>query len=186
MKGLLRVLALDDGSFKPRQKGNALLVGVVSRLDCLIEGIVSTKVKVDGLDSTKKIVALLQKSKFKSQINFVLLDGLNFAGFNIVDLPFLSKELGVPVIAVLRKKPRMDKIREALSCFKDGKKRLALIEKAGPVMESGKIFFQASGTDAKTVKTVLSKITKCGNLPEPLRLAHLIASGISRGESTRP
>jgi hypothetical protein len=186
MKGLLRVLALDDGSFKPRQKGNAILVGVISRFDGLVEGILSSKVSVNGSDSTKRIIALVKKSRFSSQVNFVLLDGIGFAGFNIVDLPLLSRGLGVPAIAVLRKRPNMKKIAAALSGLRGGKKKLALIEKAGPVMEAGKIFFQVSGADAETVKTVLSKTIKCGNLPEPLRLAHLVASGISRGESTRP
>lgn len=186
MKGLLRVLAIDDGSFKPRQKGKAILVAVLSRLDNRVEGILSTKVSVDGLDSTKKIIEMVKKSKFKQQANFLILDGVNFAGFNIVDLPLLSKKLGIPAIAIARKKPRMEKIKLALSCFKDCKKRIALIEKAGSIHKAGNIFFQCSGTDAQTVKTVLAKTTKWSNLPEALRLAHLIASGISRGESTRP
>ena len=186
MKGLLRVLAIDDGFFKPRQKGKVLLAGVVSRLDNRIEGIVSTTVSVDGLDSTRKIIEMLEKSKFKSQVNFLILDGLNFAGFNIVDLPKLSKKLGIPAIAVLRKRPRMQKIEKALSSFKDKSKRMKLIEKAGEIHTGKKIFFQCAGADRKTVKTVLAKTTKWSNLPEPLRLAHLIASGTTIGESTRP
>jgi hypothetical protein len=186
LKGLLRVLALDDGFFKPKEKGSALLVGVVSRLDLRFEGLVSTCVEVDGLDSTQKIIDLVQGSKFGPQIKLILLDGLNFAGFNLVDLPKLSKELSVPAVAVLRKKPRMGEIRKALAGFKDKGKRLELIEKAGPVFEAGNIFFQHHGGDRKAIKAVLAKTTKNGNLPEPLRLAHLIASGISLGESTRP
>ena len=186
MKKLLRVLAIDDGYFKPRQKGKALLVGVLSRLDGRLEGIVSTTVKVDGLDSTAKIAEMIQKSKFKSQASFLILDGINFAGFNIVDLPLLSKKLATPVIAVQRKKPRMQRIEKALDKFKDKKKRMKLIEKAGEIHPSGKIFFQCSGTDRKTVKTVLAKTTKYSNIPEPLRLAHMIASGTTLGESTRP
>ncbi len=186
LKGLLRVLALDDGFFKPGEKGNALLVGVVSRLDLRFEGVVSTSVNVDGLDSTKKIIQLVKNSKFRPQVNFLLLDGLNFAGFNLVDLPKLNEELSVPAIAVLRKKPRLEEIKKALAGFKDKEKRLELIEKAGPVFEAGEIFFQHAGGDRKAIKAVLAKTTKNGNLPEPLRMAHLIASGVSLGESTRP
>ena len=186
MKGLLRVLAIDDGSFKPRQKGKAILIAVLSRLDNRVEGILSTSVKVDGLDSTKKIIEMVKKSKFEQQVNFLILDGINFAGFNIVDLPLLSKKLGIPAIAIVRKRPELEKIKLALSCFKDCGKRIALIEKAGPIHKAGNIFFQCSGADRQTVKTVLAKTTKWSNLPEALRLAHLIASGVSRGESTRP
>ena len=186
MKGLLRVLAIDDGFFRPREKGKAILVGVVSRLDNRVEGILSTSVRVDGLDSTSKIISLVEKSRFRGQINFILLDGLNFAGFNLVDLEKLHESLGIPAISVLRKRPRMEKIERALANFKDVRKRLRLIEKAGPVLKAKKVFFQFKGSDEKTVKAILSKTAKTGNLPEPLRLAHLIASGISLGESTRP
>jgi len=186
LKKLPRILAIDDGSFKPRQKGKALLLGIVSRLDNRVEGIVTTSVSVDGLDSTRKIIKMLKESKFKPQVKYIMLDGINFAGFNFVDLPKLNKELGIPVIAVLRKKPRIERIESALQHFKDKKKRLKLIEKAGEVKQGKKIFFQCCGCDEKTVKTILAKTTKCGNLPEPLRLAHLAASGVSLGESTRP
>lgn len=186
LKNLFRILAVDDGSFRPREKGRAILIGVVSRVDGRVEGILSTDVEVDGLDSTERIAAMLGESKFKQQVKFLILDGLNFAGFNLVDLPKLSRRLGIPCIAVQRKRPRLEKIRAALSGFRDKPKRLQLIEKAGPVKKAGSVFFQASGGEAKEIKTVLSKTTKHGNLPEPLRLAHLVASGVSRGESTRP
>jgi len=182
----LRILAIDDGAFKPKQKGKALLVGVISRQADRIEGILSTSVKVDGLDSTKKIIKMLQESRFKKEVDFLILNGINFAGFNLVDLPLLSKELGIPAIAVLRKKPRMQKIEHALSNFPDKKKRMQLIEKAGEIFKADKVFFQCQGAEPETIKTVLAATVKYSSLPEPLRLAHLIASGISLGESTRP
>ncbi len=186
MKQLLRVLAVDDGYFKPRQKGKAILVGVVSRLDGRIEGILSTSVSVDGLDSTKKIISMIKGSKFKPQVSFLLLQGVNFAGFNIADVAKLNRLLGIPVIIVFRRMPRMHKIERALSKFRDKGKRMRLIEKAGEIHCFGQIHFQLCGTDVKTAKTVLKKTAKYSNLPEPLRLAHLIASGVSIGESTRP
>lgn len=186
MKHLLRVLAIDDGYFKPRQKGETILVGVVSRLDSQIEGILSTKVQVDGLDSTKQISSMLLNSKFSNQISFILLSGLNFAGFNIVDLKKLFARTGIPIIIVFRKMPRMHKIEAALGKFRDWKKRMNLIAQAGEIFHCSKIHFQVHGTDAKTAASVLRKTIKHSNLPEPLRLAHLIASGVSIGESTRP
>ncbi|MBN2067451.1 MAG: DUF99 family protein [Candidatus Diapherotrites archaeon] len=186
MKKLPRVLAIDDGFFRPRQKGRAILVGVVSRLDNRIEGILSGEVNVDGLDSTQKIISMLAKSKFKQQVSFLILDGVNFAGFNIVDVDRLFKRLSVPIIIVFRKMPRMEKIEKALGNFKDGKKRLKLIAKAGEIHSFNSIHFQVKGTDAKTAKSVLRKTIKYSKLPEPLRMAHLIASGVSIGESTRP
>ena len=186
MKELLRVLAVDDGYFKPRKKGKTILVGVISRLDGRIEGILSTKIDVDGTDCTAKIIRMLKESKFEKQAQFVLLAGLNSAGFNMVDLPKLNKALGIPCIVAMRKMPRMDKIEAALSRFKDKKKRMGLIEKAGKIFAGKNVFFQFAGTDEKTARAILRKTRKHSNMPEPLRLAHLIASGITLGESTRP
>jgi len=39
LKPLVRVIGIDDGVFQPREKGQTILVGVVSRLDNKIEGI---------------------------------------------------------------------------------------------------------------------------------------------------
>lgn len=186
METALRILAIDDGAFKPRQKGNAILVGVLSRHAGRIEGILSTSVKVDGLDSTKKIIQMLKGSRFKKEADFIFLNGINFAGFNLVDLPLLSKELGIPAIAVLRKMPRMQKIEKALSNFRDKKKRMQLVEKAGQIYKADHVFFQCQGIEPEKAKTILAAATKYSSIPEPLRLAHLIASGISLGESTRP
>ena len=45
LKPLIRVIAFDDGHFTPKTKGEAFLVGVISRLDNRVEGIVSTKIE---------------------------------------------------------------------------------------------------------------------------------------------
>ncbi|MCX6798679.1 MAG: DUF99 family protein, partial [Candidatus Diapherotrites archaeon] len=167
MKQLLRVIAIDDGYFKPKTKGSTILVGVVSRLDGRVEGILTSAVKVDALDSTNAIAKMVRASKFDKQAAFVLLSGLNFAGFNIVDLPALSRRLGIPCIAVMRKQPNMQKISAALSRFRDNKKRMALIKKAGEIHKGDSVLFQFAGTDEKTARMVLRKTRMHSNIPEP-------------------
>ena len=186
MKALARVIGIDDGFFKPRTKMKTYIVGVVFRVDNRIEGIISEKIKVDALDSTEKIISMISKSKFKPQIKVVLLGGVNFAGFNIIDAEKLYKKLRIPIIIVFRKKPRMEKIRNALKSFKDFDKRIALIKKAGEIHRANNFFFQCHGIEQKEAQVILKKCSYHSNLPEPIRLAHLIASGITLGESTRP
>ncbi len=185
IKPFIRVIAFDDGFFKPRTKSLTHLVGVVYRADNRIEGLLSTKISVDSLDSTRKIIKLLSKSRFLDQIAFILLSGINFAGFNIVDVEKLNRELGKPVIIVFRKKPNFKKIFSALEKFKDSKRRIALINKAPKVHSFNGIHFQFIGTNIVAARQVIKKCLVHSNLPEPIRLAHIIASGITSGESKR-
>ncbi len=186
LKPNFRVIAIDDGHFKPKQKQKVLLAGIIYRIDGRIEGILAQKISVDALDSTEKIISMLFGSKFLPQISFILLQGINFAGFNIVDVKKIHSELRKPVIIVFRKLPNMDEIKKALEKFPDKEKRLALIKAAGKIRKFNSIHFQFIGTDEATAKEVIKKTLKHSFLPEPIRLAHLIASGITLGQSTRP
>ena len=178
------MLAFDDGYFKPKTKTNALLVGIVYRLDHRVEGVLSTDIRVDGFNATSKLIQLFKKSKFKPQTRYLMLSGINFAGFNIADLPKIAQELETPVIAVFRKKPRMEKIRRALKKLPQSRKRLSLLEKAGEIHSCDKIYFQCHGVNAREACTVIRKSILHSQLPEPIRLAHLIASGTTIGQST--
>jgi len=186
LKPLMRVLAFDDGFFEPKKKGRALLVGVLSRFDNRIEGIVSTQIAVDGFDSTKKILQLFANSRFGEQAQFIFLSGLNFAGFNIVDVQLLFKKTKKPVVVVFRKKPNLEKFFSAIKKTRSAEKRLLLAKKAGRIFSAGTVFFQAIGLEEKSARELIKRLCRHSNLPEPLRLAHLVASGISLGESTRP
>jgi len=186
LKKNARAIGLDDGSFTPKKPGSALLVGVLLRADNRLEGVLSTTIGVDSLDSTKKALSMLKNSRFREQASFIFLDGINFAGFNFIDIQRLSSELGIPAIAVQRRKPSVEKIERALSRFKDKKKRLALMEKAGPIHRAEKIYFQCPGMAPQEARKAIKLFSSHSNLPEPVRLAHLIASGVSLGESTSP
>lgn len=184
-KKLVRAIGIDDGHFRSRIDSTTLLVGVIMRGNSLVEGIISTSVKVDGLDSTEKILSLIEKTKFKEQIRAVFLSGVNFAGFNIADIKKITKKLKVPVIVVFRREPRMQKIFKALQRFKDKKKRIKLFKNAGQIHYSGKIFFQCTCSKKEALE-LIKCFTSTSKLPEPIRIAHLIASGITLGESTKP
>jgi endonuclease V-like protein UPF0215 family len=185
LKKAARVIAFDDGYFVPGKNGTALLVGVVYSMGHRVEGLVSARVAVDGLDSAEKIIDSVSGSRFGEQASAVMLSGLNFAGFNIADIAKVREKLGIPVISVFRKMPDMGSIHRALSKFPDAKKRISLIKKAGRIHSCGKIFFQKKGISEKDAALLIKRCLLHSEMPEPLRLSHIIASGITQGESKR-
>jgi len=185
MPNKIRAIAFDDGYFSPSST-KTKLIGVIYRSDAQVEGIVCKDIEIDSLDSTEIIINMIKYSRFSDQVRYVFLSGINFAGFNIVDLQKLHSELKIPVIAVMKKKPNFEKIKTALQKFPDANKRISLIKKAGALHSYKKIFFQKAGLNEKQAQHIIDTFTYTSNMPEPVRLAHIIASGITMGESTRP
>lgn len=180
----VRTAGFDDGPFDRDGDEPVALAGVICA-DTRFEGMVFAQVTNDGLDATKTVVELLADSKFLPQLHALVFDGVAFAGFNILDLPGLTTTLGLPVISVIRCHPDFNAIDRALSHLPDTARRRRLIERAGPVRKADDIFFQCHGISAETTRGLLEKITRCGHVPEPVRIAHLIASAVVTGESGR-
>ncbi|MFC1704912.1 DUF99 family protein [Nanoarchaeota archaeon] len=178
----IRVLGIDDAPFDKFKKGDVLVVGTMFRGGQWIDGILSTKITVDGTNSTSKLVKMINKSKFKPQLQCIILDGIAFGGFNIVDIQELNKKTKIPVLVVIRRMPDFKKIEATLKKLKKAS-RYKLIEKAGKVHKVGKIYIQIAGLTLEHAKQILKVTCTHSLLPEPIRVAHLIASGIVTGES---
>ena len=171
----LRVLGIDDGHFNPEDE-QCLLIAVLYR-NKYVESVLSTKVAVDGLDATKKIADLVASAKCKP--NAIMLQGITFAGFNVVDIKEIAKLTSLPVIIVSRKKPNFEEIKSALQNLSDPEARWNRIQSAGKIHKAGKIYYQSAGTDRAV--EIIGATTVRGNMPEPVRLAHVIASGVVLG-----
>ena len=177
------VIGFDDAPFRRDHRGDVLLVGAVfagTRLD----GVVSGRVRRDGINSTRTVARLVRDSRFAGHAQAVLLQGLAFAGFNVVDLHGLHAALGLPVMAVARQAPDLAAIRRALlEHVPGGARKWRLIEKAGPMEPMAGVYVQRAGIEPATAERLLHATAVHGRLPEPLRVAHLIAGGIGSGES---
>lgn len=178
----IRVIGIDDSPFNKFKDKKALVIGVVMRGGSWVDGILSTKVAVDGSDSTKKISGMINKCKFKPQLQCIFLDGIAVGGFNVVDVRELSEKTGLPVIIIIRRMPDIETIKKTLIKIKQQQK-IKLIEKAGNVVKIDKIFVQLTGIDLEEARKILKVVCTRSLLPEPIRLAHLIASGVTVGES---
>lgn len=182
MKKEIRIVGFDDCAFNKFKDKKVRVIGCFFRGGLCIDGIMSFFVKTDGTDSTSNIVNAINKSKFKSQIQAIFLDGIAFAGFNVVDIKSVYKETKVPVIVVIRRMPDLEKIKKTL--FKLGmKNKFKLIEKSGKVVKVGKIYIQFCGIELGDVKKILKITCTRSFLPEPVRVAHLIGAGLYYGES---
>lgn len=179
----LRVIGFDDAPFS-RERGSPVNIAGIICSDTRFEGMLWGNIIKDGLDSTQKLIELVKESKFYSQLHVVLIDGIAFGGFNILDLPRISSCLELPCIAVMRKRPDLKSIDHALRNFEDYKTRTELIEKAGLIWEINGFVFQVANIEAEIAAEILERLTDTGKVPEALRLAHLIGSAIKTGESS--
>ena len=190
VKPQIRVIGFDDGTFSFKSKlrrDKTILVGVVMKGSQDIVGIVTRWIEIDGRDSTEKMIDAINNSRFKD-LRVIMLKGITYAGFNIVDVEKLSKETGLPVIIVIRKKPNLNAMENALrKHFADADERITLLKKAGKIREliPGKIFYQSYGIPPQQVEEIIKLTQKSSLIPEPLRLAHMIASAVMTGESKK-
>ncbi len=180
----IRVIGFDDAPFKSRRNSLVKVAGVVCS-GIRFEGMLWGEVHKDGRDATDVISDLLLKSKFNDQIHMVLIDGLAFGGFNLVDLPELVRRLDRPCVTVMRKLPDFTAIRKALLNFDDHKERIYLMEKAGEIYKEGRIYFQVIGEAPEVTAKALKSVSDQGNVPEALRLAHLIGAAVITGQSSK-
>jgi endonuclease V-like protein UPF0215 family len=188
MKKNVRVLGIDDAPFRFDQDRTAI-VGVVVRAPGYVEGVLSSDVEVDGTDATDRIIAMVKGSRFKVQLKAVLLDSGCLGGFNVVDLEQLNVALGIPVITVTKDEPDIDSIESALrKHFTDWKRRFAHLSRAMAVTRRlrYKLYIRTAGMSVGEAEMLISRCIIRGAIPEPVRLAHIIASGVSSGESKRP
>jgi len=119
----------------------------------------------------------------------IMLNGLTFAGFNIVDIKKLYKKTGLPVIAISREKPNLNEIKKALENLPYKDKRLKAMENAGKMIEvsvkgsEGKIYVQIAGIAEKDALKIIRVTSTRSHIPEALRVAHIIASGLTHLKS---
>jgi len=180
----IRVIAWDDCGFRFKSK-NVRIVGAIFRGGQFLDGLLSATIKKDGNDATQKIAGSIMKSRHYGQLSIIMLDGISFAGFNLVDIKKLNRETGLPVIAVQRNKPDLMKFKKALNIFPDHKKRKDIVKKAGKIYNFEKIFYQKCGLNNRDCIDLLKLTCTRANIPEPIRVSHLIASGLSRKTVTK-
>jgi len=186
MKNQVRVLAFDDGPFKFSDT-HTPLVGALVRLPNYVEAVLVGKVEVDGTDAGEVVAKLIHDSRYKEQAKAVLLDGAAVGGFNVIDIDALSQETGLPVVTVTRDEPDMNAVKSALKKnFDDWEARYGILSRRKlRKMDTGynPICYDCAGMKPSEAEHIIKKSIVRGAMPEPLRIAHIIAAAFARGES---
>ena len=176
-------IGFDDFPFQRPHRGDVRIVGVVytgPRLD----GVISGSVRRDGSNATVKLERLILESRFAPQLGIVMLQGIALGGFNVIDIQDLNRRLRIPVLVVARRAPDLAAIKEALlSRVRGGARKWRLIERAGIMEPVAGVYVQRAGLTLAEAGRVIERYATCGRIPEPLRVAHLIAGGIGSGRS---
>ncbi|MDD1744059.1 MAG: DUF99 family protein [Methanomassiliicoccales archaeon] len=180
------MLGIDDSPFL-FSDSEVTVIGVVMRVPDYVEGVMHSRLTIDGEDGNDVLAKMINSSRYKEQLRLIMLDGIAMGGFNVIDIDALSQSTGLPVASVTRDPPDLAKMEAALKGhFVDWERRLRIVtrSKLFEVQTAHKPLHVATagiGND-EAAELIGSSIVR-GALPEPIRIAHLIASAIERGES---
>ena len=183
IKPEIRVIGIDDGKFISQTIGSALVVGVVFRGGSSIDGVMHTRIIIDGLDANEKLALMINNSPHHKQLRLVMLNGITFGGFNVVDIKKLHLATKLPVLAVTHEKPDLKSIHEALKNLPKAEERWSMILEAGKIHEiinkDTTLYVETAGISFDDAEKIIALTSTRSSLPEPLRVAHIIASGVS-------
>jgi len=182
----LRVVGVEDGGFSRESSGcavpKALFVCVLLHGNW-IEDFQVDEITVDGLDASEKLISMLRRLAFHA----VMLAGVSFAGFNLVDPTLVFEEFSKPVIIVSRTKPDNVAVKNALlRHFEDWQIRWGIFEKLGSIHEvvsivnEAPMYAEVIGENIKWARGLIRDSAVCCRIPEPIRIARLIARGLTR------
>lgn len=194
MQKSLIIYAVDDGYFPSHAKSGRyyttlVLVKYAYNTRPIPLDLAIGKILVDFDDVEQKILQLYNEvMRYKARNNdyAILLDGVTYAGFNVVDPVRLSNKLNLPVIVTFYKNLNLSKIRHALQKhFLDHEYRFNILRNVYIASTEiptrfGKVRIYAYGIDLPSVRELIENLQVYSRMPEPLRVAHIIASTIAK------
>jgi endonuclease V-like protein UPF0215 family len=149
------------------------------RRDLIVDGLSFGSTTIEGDDATENIVEMWKRLD-RNDIACIFLDGLVVSMYNIIDGEKVSKLTGLPVVAVTFRDSRgLDssichhfrlRAAEKLVRYKMLRDRESILLRTGK-----QIYVRYWGTSYKVVKALLDAFTLQGAIPEPIRLAKLLA-----------
>jgi len=180
-KKAFRTLGISE-SFVKGLSRRSVLAGVVARSDGIIDGFVFSRATVGGMDATDKIIEMY-KALNRFDINVLMLNGCVISWYNVIDLERIYRELSLPLICVTYEESEgLEKY--FLELFpSDCTKRIEIYRRNGPrtpiILRTGhKVYIRFFGMSLEEAKGILNKLTLHGAIPEPLRIARLLARAI--------
>jgi endonuclease V-like protein UPF0215 family len=133
------------------------------------------------LDGTTEALRMLRHLPRRS----VLLSGVTFGGFNLINPRTIHEQRNVPVIVVIGSRPNNTAVKRALvRHFPDWKARWKIINSLGPIHtirtigDEPPIYYEHFGCSSAEARRILSVLSMVSRVPEPLRVAGIVARGV--------
>ena len=184
----IRALGVAE-SFRQGQ-GRSVLAGVVMRSDFVIDGVTLGRTAVGGDDATSAIASLFGRLR-RNDVNLIIVSGAILSLYNIVDVDGLAKRTKLPVICLTYKETAgiEDSIRRHFPRGAEAKllayRRLG--KRRGVRRRTDqRVFSRSSGIEMGEAKKVLDAFTLHGSIPEPIRVAKLLARAVLSGRPSLP
>ncbi len=165
-------------SFRQGQRAS-VLAGVVMRRDLVIDGLGIGKTSVGGDDATASILSLYRRFK-RNDVNVLMISGAILSLYNIVDVDELTLRSRLPAICLTYKETSgieasirrhfPSSYEEKLVAYRNLGKRNKVRLSSGHA-----VFVRSAGMEKGDVKPVLDMFTLQGSVPEPVRVARLLA-----------
>ena len=157
---------------------HSTLAGVVMRKDMQIDGVGFSRITVGGMDATEQVEEIVS-SLHREDINVLLLSGCVIGWYNMIDPGRVHGTTGLPVIVVTYEES-MGLEEEIRRHFPGDEERIALYRRLGertPVeLSTGyTAWIRAWGLTLPIAERVCRDFTREGKIPEPLRVARLLA-----------
>lgn len=159
------------------------------RSDMVIDGVTFSTVKVGGMDATERMLEMLRNLD-RNDINLLLLNGCVISWYNVIDLNRLTEETGLPLICVTyEESDGLEKYFEELFP-EDKEERIKIYHSNGPrtllKLHTGyKVYIRFLKMTTDEARVILKKFTSHGAIPEPLRVARLLAKAIMKNVNFR-
>jgi endonuclease V-like protein UPF0215 family len=183
-----RVLAAEGGSFsksadKTTQVAFLLTEGIQPRR------LIMRRVEVDGLDATERLMETIEE--LDREVDVVMSSSIPIAGFNLLDPKKVLERFEIPSVFVLGERPDQGAVRAALKKhFRDWKKRLAVIEGVGVFHKlslegENPVLMECVGIKPAEAMRLVRRLIIFGRIPEPVRLARMVARAVSCAVKTK-
>ncbi|KAF5034165.1 hypothetical protein DSECCO2_599010 [anaerobic digester metagenome] len=179
-KSGIRVLGIAE-SYSGREQST--LAGIVMRKDLRIDGAAFARVTVGGMDATDAVIGIVTDLA-RRDINLIMISGSVIAWYNIIDPAAVQDATGLPVIVTTYEESEglAEDIRRH---FPDDAGRLAAYQRLGDRTQVGlhsgyTLFVRPYGLSPGDAARLCNDFTHDGRMPEPVRVARLIARGVVR------
>ena len=173
----LRGLAIAE-SFKQGDK-ESRLAGVVIRRDFIIDGFVFGQCTIEGDDATDAIIEMYSKLG-RDDISFIMISGLIISMYNMINIKKIYELTKLPIIGVTYEES--EGIEDAIKQHfpKSFQSKIEQYYKIGnrtqiPLHTGHELYIRTEGCSSLEAKKLLDVFTLQGSIPEPIRIAQLLA-----------